>query len=64
MPVLLAFVSMAGLVMAILGTGFWHLLSWAALSYPIYIMLKFGRKFFACKPNLCINYSSIPHFET
>jgi hypothetical protein len=47
MPVLLAFVSMAGLVMAILGTGFWHLLSWAALSYPIYIMVKFGRKFFA-----------------
>lgn len=47
MPVLLAFVSLAGLVMAILGTGIWHLMSWTALSYPIYIMLKFGRKFFA-----------------
>jgi hypothetical protein len=45
MPVLLAVISLAGLVAAILGTGFWHLLSWIALSYPIYIMLKFGRKF-------------------
>jgi hypothetical protein len=46
MPVLLALVSLAGLVIAILGTGFWHLLSWVALGYPVYVMGKFGRKFF------------------
>lgn len=46
MPILLGIVSMAGLIAAILGTGIWHGLSWLLLSYPIYIMWVYGKKFF------------------
>lgn len=46
MPVLIALITLAGLIAAILGTGIWHYISWIALSYPLYIMVKHGRKFF------------------
>lgn len=46
MPVLIAFTTLAGLISAILGTGIWHYISWIILSYPLYIMIKHGKKFF------------------
>lgn len=47
MPILIALITLAGLISAILGTGIWHYISWITLSYPLYIMVKHGRKF--CK---------------
>jgi|GEM_PF-658090 len=49
MPIWMAVVSLAGLTLAILGTGIWHTLSWIALSIPVYVMVKHGRKFFRRK---------------
>jgi len=46
MPALMAIITITGLVSAILGTGIWHYISWISLSYPLYIMIKHGRKFF------------------
>jgi hypothetical protein len=46
MPILMSMMSITGLIAAILGTGFWHALSWLLLSYPLYIMLLYGKKFF------------------
>jgi len=46
MPILMAFITLTGLISAILGTGVWHYLSWISLSYPLYIMIKHGKKFF------------------
>lgn len=46
MPVLIALITLAGLIFAILGTGIWHYISWITLSYPLYMMIKHGRKFF------------------
>lgn len=46
MPILIALITLAGLISAILGTGIWHYISWVTLSYPLYIMIKHGRKFF------------------
>lgn len=46
MPVLLAAFSIAGLLLAIRGTGIWHVFSWVTLCIPIYYMLKHGIKYF------------------
>jgi len=46
MPILMAVITLTGLISAILGTGIWHYISWISLSYPLYIMIKHGRKFF------------------
>lgn len=46
MPVLMAVITIAGLISAILGTGIWHYISWISLSYPLYIMTRYGKKFF------------------
>ncbi|QHT71536.1 hypothetical protein GXP67_35180 [Rhodocytophaga rosea] len=46
MPILLALITLAGLIFAILGTGIWHILSWVSLFVPIYIMCRYGKQFF------------------
>jgi len=46
MPIWMAFITIIGLILAILGTGIWHIFSWVALTAPVYIMCKYGRKFF------------------
>jgi hypothetical protein len=46
MPIWMALVTMIGLVLAILGTGMWHVLSWIALTVPVYVMWKYGKRFF------------------
>jgi len=45
-PVLLAVITTIGLILAIIGTGIWHFLSWIALSYPVYVMCRHGLKFY------------------
>lgn len=35
MPLVMAFLSMFGLIAALTGTGIWHWLSWMALATPI-----------------------------
>lgn len=49
MPVWMAVVTLIGLILAILGTGMWHIFSWIALSAPVYIMYKYGKRFFIRK---------------
>jgi hypothetical protein len=46
MPIWLAAITIIGLILAILGTGLWHVLSWIALTIPVYIMVKYGKTFF------------------
>jgi hypothetical protein len=46
MPVLLAVITLVGLLLAIMGTGVWHIISWAALCIPVYIMIKHSSKVF------------------
>jgi len=46
MPILLAVLTTIGLLLAIMGTGLWHILSWIALSIPLYIMIKYGVKYY------------------
>ena len=46
MPAILGVITLVGLILAILGTGIWHVLSWVALSYPVYIMVKYGARYF------------------
>ncbi len=46
MPVLLAALSIIGLLSAIMGIGLWHVFSWITLSVPVYYMLKHGAKYF------------------
>lgn len=45
-PILLFAVTIAGLLLAIMGTGVWHVLSWAALAIPLYVMANYGTRFF------------------
>lgn len=45
-PVLLFIVTILGLLLAIMGTGIWHTLSWIALAVPIYVMISYGSRFF------------------
>lgn len=46
MPVALGIVTIIGLLLAIMGTGAWHIFSWIALSVPLYVMIKKGSKGF------------------
>jgi len=46
MPILLAVLTSIGLLLAIMGTGVWHILSWIALIIPLYIMVKHGVKYY------------------
>ncbi len=41
-PLLLAALTIFGLLAALLGTGIWHWLSWLALAIPIVVGLWFG----------------------
>lgn len=41
-PMLLAVLTMFGLLSALLGTGAWHLLSWMALSVPVILGIRFS----------------------
>lgn len=45
-PILLFVVTIIGLLLAIIGTGIWHVLSWIALIIPIYVMVSYGARFF------------------
>jgi len=49
MPIWMAVITLIGLILAILGTGLWHILSWIALTIPVYIMIRHGKKFFKYK---------------
>jgi hypothetical protein len=40
-PVLLAVATMIGLVAALVGQGFWHLLAWTLLSIPIAVAARY-----------------------
>ncbi|EDM34928.1 hypothetical protein PBAL39_00310 [Pedobacter sp. BAL39] len=46
MPILLSVITIIGLLLAIMGLGIWHLLSWVFLSYPVYVMIRYGIKYF------------------
>ena len=61
MPIWMAVITLLGLIFAILGTGIWHLFSWVALMLPIYIMCKYGRKFFQKKTQP--NFTKTPPFS-
>lgn len=46
-PLLLALVTIFGLLSALLGTGIWHVLAWTALILPLAILLwKISKAFF------------------
>lgn len=40
-PLVLAVLTLFGLIAALTGTGVWHWLSWLALSIPIVIILRY-----------------------
>jgi hypothetical protein len=42
MPILMGVLSVFGLLSALLGTGIWHWLSWAALGMPLAIIAHYG----------------------
>ncbi len=43
-PLILAFISIFGLLAALLGTGVWYVLSWITLTIPIVIIIwKWGK---------------------
>lgn len=44
MPLLLAVLIVFGLLAALLGTGWWHLVAWAALGAPLLILMRFVRR--------------------
>lgn len=41
-PIILAIVTIFGLLAALLGTGGWHVASWIALVVPIVVCIRFG----------------------
>ena len=41
MPFLMAVLTVVGLVSALLGTGLWHWLSWAAMCIPAIILVRY-----------------------
>ncbi|RQP08051.1 MAG: hypothetical protein EAS52_25730 [Parapedobacter sp.] len=45
MPLFLFVITIAGLLLAIIGTGIWHGLSWITLSIPVYFTVKHGKAF-------------------
>ena len=40
MPLLLDSITLFGLLAALLGTGFWYVLAWVALSSPLLIIIR------------------------
>ncbi|WP_164464427.1 MULTISPECIES: hypothetical protein [unclassified Chryseobacterium] len=40
MPILLAFISLFGLIAALLGDGLWDVLGWLTLSIPLFLIIK------------------------
>ncbi|MCT2563633.1 hypothetical protein [Chryseobacterium herbae] len=40
MPLLLAFLSLFGLIAALLGDGIWDVLGWLTLSVPLFLIIK------------------------
>jgi hypothetical protein len=40
-PIVLAVLSLFGLLSALLGTGIWHWASWASLGVPLLVILRF-----------------------
>lgn len=49
MPILLGVLIIAGLLLAIMGTGIWHILAWLTLFIPMFIMIKHSMKVFKPK---------------
>ncbi len=41
-PLILAALTVFGLLAALLGTGVWHALAWIALTAPIVVVARFG----------------------
>ena len=40
-------ITMVGLLLAIMGTDLWlHVLSWTALAVPLFVMVKYGLRFY------------------
>lgn len=44
MPILLALLSLFGLIAALLGEGVWDWLGWFALSVPLFLVIKYYYK--------------------
>lgn len=40
MPILLALLSIFGLIAALLGDGIWDILGWLSLSLPLFLIIK------------------------
>lgn len=45
-PIILSVVTVIGLLLAIMGVGIWHIFSWIALAIPVYIMIRYGLRYF------------------
>ncbi len=43
-PLLLVALTIFGLLAALLGTGIWHALAWAALAIPIVVAVRFSMR--------------------
>jgi len=41
-PALLALLTAAGLIAALVGSGLWHYFSWLALATPLAVAMRFG----------------------
>lgn len=41
-PIVLAILTIFGLLAALTGTGIWHILSWIALTIPAIVCIRFG----------------------
>jgi hypothetical protein len=41
-PILLALLTIFGLLAALTGTGVWHVLSWLAMLIPVVVCIRFG----------------------
>ncbi|HYF68307.1 MAG TPA: hypothetical protein VD884_09225 [Ohtaekwangia sp.] len=41
-PILLALLTIFGLLAALIGTGTWHVLSWITLLIPVVVCIRFG----------------------
>jgi hypothetical protein len=40
MPLLLAALTLSGLLIALLGTGYWSAIAWAAISTPLLVIIQ------------------------
>jgi hypothetical protein len=45
-PLIISFLTVWGLLTALLETGIWHLFSWIALSVPIAVVIVYVSKYF------------------